>query len=224
MHQKTGKKINLFFYSLLIIILTSTNNYGLNSQNIFNIKYIDVNGFSKKKNQLIKNQIKKIHNENIFFINKDYFSELINRNDTKYLFIKKNFPNKLIVNFTPSKPICAIEIKNDKIILGDNGKILTNYINEKNLPIVLGSENISYIYYVVNLLKKSNLNYEIIKKIVFFKSGRFDINLNNGVIIKFPINFNQDIINQSNKLLNKKKFAEAKIIDLRIKNKIIKYE
>ena len=117
-----------------------------------------------------------------------------------------------------------IEIKNDKIILGDNGKILTNYINEKNLPIVLGSENISYIYYVVNLLKKSNLNYEIIKKIVFFKSGRFDINLNNGVIIKFPINFNQDIINQSNKLLNKKKFAEAKIIDLRIKNKIIKYE
>ena len=130
----------------------------------------------------------------------------------------------MIVNFTPSKPICAIEIKNDKIILGDNGKILTNYINEKNLPIVLGSENISYIYYVVNLLKKSNLNYEIIKKIVFFKSGRFDINLNNGVIIKFPINFNQDIINQSNKLLNKKKFAEAKIIDLRIKNKIIKYE
>ena len=49
MHQKTGKKINLFFYSLLIMILTSTNNYGLNSQNIFNIKYIDVNGFSKKK-------------------------------------------------------------------------------------------------------------------------------------------------------------------------------
>ena len=224
MHRKIGKKINLFFYSLLIIILTSTNNYGLNSQNIFNIKYIDVNGFSKKKNQLIKNQIKKIYNENIFFINKDYFSELINRNDTKYLFIKKNFPNKLIVNFTPSKPICVIEIKNDKIILGDNGKILINYINEKNLPIVLGSENISYIYYVVNLLKKSNLNYEIIKKIVFFKSGRFDINLNNGVIIKFPINFNQDIINQSNKLLNKKKFAEAKIIDLRIKNKIIKYE
>ena len=59
MHRKTGKKIKLFFYSLLIIILTSTNNYDFNSQNIFNIKYIDVNGFYKKKNQLIKNQIKK---------------------------------------------------------------------------------------------------------------------------------------------------------------------
>ena len=224
MHRKTGKKIKLFFYSLLIIILTSTNNYDFNSQNIFNIKYIDVNGFSKKKNQLIKNQIKKIHNENILFIKKNHFSKLINRNDTKYLYIKKNFPNRLIVNFTPSKPLCLIEIKNDKIILGDNGKILRNHIIEKTVPIVLGSDNISYIYYVVNLLNKSNLDYEIIKKIIFFKSGRFDINLNNGVIIKFPINFNQDIINYSNNLLNKRKFAEAKIIDLRIKNKIIKYE
>ena len=49
MHQKIGKKIKFFFYSLLIIILTSTNNYKLINKNIFNIKYISVEDFRKKK-------------------------------------------------------------------------------------------------------------------------------------------------------------------------------
>ena len=53
---------------------------------------------------------------------------------------------------------------------------------------------------------------------------RFDIVLRNDVIVKFPINFGKEIIISSNDLLNEKKFVNAKIIDLRIKNKIIKYE
>ena len=36
--------------------------------------------------------------------------------------------------------------------------------------------------------------------------------------------YTKEIINYSHNLLNKKKFANSKIIDLRIKNKIIKYE
>ena len=224
MHQKIGRKIKLFFYGLLIIILTSINNYNFISQNIFDIKYVDVSGFSNEKNQLIKKEIKKIYNKNILIINKDFFSELINRHDIKYVYIKKKFPNKLIVNFTPAKPICIIEIDNENIVLGDNGKVLRNQTNGKNIPVVSGSNSINDVYYVVKLLNKSNLDYELIQQIAFFKSGRFDIKLISGVVIKFPINFNQDLINHSNKLLYEKKFANAKIIDLRIKNKIIKYE
>ena len=41
MHQKIGRKIKLFFYGLLIIILTSINNYNFISQNIFDIESID---------------------------------------------------------------------------------------------------------------------------------------------------------------------------------------
>ena len=89
MHQKIGRKIKLFFYGLLIIILTSINNYNFISQNIFDIKYVDVSGFSNEKNQLIKKEIKKIYNKNILIINKDFFSELINRHDIKYVYIKK---------------------------------------------------------------------------------------------------------------------------------------
>ena len=155
---------------------------------------------------------------------KDHFTKLVNRNDIKYLSIKKNYPNVLILDFIPAKPICIIEIEDSKIILGDNGKKLDTKIKSNSLPIVLGSDNFSEVFHVINLLKSSKFEYKKVEKIIFFKSGRFDINLNNSVIIKFPIKYTEEIINYSHNLLNRKKFANSKIIDLRIKNKIIKYE
>ena len=64
----------------------------------------------------------------------------------------------------------------------------------------------------------------MIDKIIFFKSGRFDVILKNEVVVKFPIKYDIKIINYSSSLLNEKKFANSKIIDLRVKNRIIKYE
>ena len=85
MHQQIDKKTKFFFYSLIIIILTSVNNYNFNKESVFNIKDIQVKGFSKKKNEQIKNDIKEITTKNIFFINNDYFLKLSERNDVKYL-------------------------------------------------------------------------------------------------------------------------------------------
>ena len=92
---------------------------------------------------------------------------------------------------------------------------------KKKIPIVSGSNNLKNIFNVVSLIKKSNFNYTSINKIIFFKSGRFDINLRNGVVLKFPVKFNKKIINYGNNLLYEKKFTNSKIIDLRVKNKII---
>ncbi len=224
MHQQIDKKTKFFYYTLIIIILTSVNNYNFNKESVFNIKDIQVKGFSKKKNEQIKNDIKEITTKNIFFINNDYFLKLSERNDVKYLTVKKNYPNKIIIDFTPAKPICIIEINNNKIVLGDNGKKLDLENKKENLPTVTGSGDIDKIYSVINLLYDSKLDYKLIKKINFFKSGRFDIHLQKGTIIKLPIKFTKDTINYSSNLLNEKKFVNSKIIDLRIKNKIIKYE
>ena len=224
MHLLKDKKYKFIFYSLLVLFLTSTNNYNFISVNIFSVKHIYVSGLSNDKNKIINDQIKNIKGKNIFFLKKDYFMKLTNRNDIKYLSIKKNFPNVLLLNFIPAKPLCIIEIQDSKIILGDNGKKLDIKIKSNNVPTVLGSDNFSEVFRVINLLKLSKFEYKKVEKIIFFKSGRFDINLNNGVIIKFPIKYTKEIINYSHNLLNRKKFANSKIIDLRIKNKIIKYE
>ena len=130
----------------------------------------------------------------------------------------------MIINFIPAKPLCIILSKDDNIILGDNGKKLNIETVEKKLPTVSGSEDVSYIFEVVNLIRLSKLNYNKIKKIVFFKSGRFDIVLDKDVLIRFPIKYTIEIINYSSSLLINKKFINSKVIELRMKNKIIKYE
>tara|TARA_B100001057_G_scaffold453492_1_gene498344 strand:- start:12080 stop:12754 length:675 start_codon:yes stop_codon:yes gene_type:complete len=221
---KKGKKLNFILYIVLILILTSVNNYNYNYKNIFIIKNIQVNGFSAEKNKFIKEDIQAIFDKNIIFLGKKNFKKLIDRNDTKELIVKKIYPNKLLISFIPAKPISIIENQNNKIVLGDNGKILDIEINENNFPVVRGSENISYIFEVVNLLISSKFDYNNIKNIIFFKSGRFDIKLKNQLLIRFPINYSMEIINYGSDLLNNKKFVNSKTIDLRINNRIIKYE
>tara|TARA_B100000989_G_scaffold233549_1_gene180369 strand:+ start:6714 stop:7382 length:669 start_codon:yes stop_codon:yes gene_type:complete len=222
MPLKKGKKLNLILYISLILILSSISNY--NYKNIFIIKYIKVNGFSDEKNKIVKDEFKIIYGDNIIFLDKKNFKKMIDRNDIKELIVKKIYPNKILVNFIPAKPICIIENKNNKIVLGDNGKILDIKINENNFPIIRGSENISDIFEVVNLLNSSKLNYNNIENIFFFQSGRFDIKLKNELLIRFPINYTKEIINYGSDLLNNEKFVNSKIIDLRINNRIIKYE
>ena len=106
MHLKIDKKFNYLIYGLIILFLTSINNYNFYNKKIFNIEIVEVTGFSVKKNTIIKNEIKNVQGKNIFFIKKDYFKKFIDRNDTKDLIVKKIYPNKLIINFTPAKPIC----------------------------------------------------------------------------------------------------------------------
>ena len=224
MHLKIDKNFRFFTYCLIILFLTSINNYNLYDKKIFYIDKVEVNGFSENKNILIKKEIKNILNKNIFFIEKNYFKDFFNRNDTKDLIIKKIYPNTLIINFIPAKPICIILLEDRKIILGDNGKKLNNETIEKEIPKVSGSKNFNYIFEVINLLKLSKLDYNTIDEIIFFKSGRFDIKLENEILIKFPIKYTEDIINYSSHLLIDKKFVNSKIIDLRLENKIIKYE
>ena len=224
MHLKIDKNFKFFTYCLIILFLTSINNYNLYNKKIFYIDKVEVNGFSDKKNLLINNEIKDILDKNIFFIKKNNFNKFFDRNDIKDLSIKKIYPNKLIINFIPAKPICIILLEDYKIILGDNGKKLNNETIEKKIPKVSGSKNFNYIFKVINLLKLSKLDYNTIDEIVFFKSGRFDIKLENEILIKFPIKYTEDIINYSSNLLIDKKFVNSKIIDLRLENKIIKYE
>ena len=224
MHLKIDKKFNYLIYGLIILFLTSINNYNFYNKKIFNIDIVEVTGFSVKKNTIIKNEIKNVQGKNIFFIKKDYFKKFIDRNDTKDLIVKKIYPNKLTINFTPAKPICIILLKDHNIILGDNGKKLDIETIEKKLPKISGSKNFNDIFNVINMLKFSKLDYDKINEIIFFKSGRFDINLNDKILIKFPINYTEDLINYSGNLLRNKKFINSKVIDLRIKNKIIKYE
>ena len=89
MFLKKGKKFRFLTYTLLIIVLSSINNYDFDISNTFNIKQINVDGFSKKENTEIRNEIKDIVGKNIFITKKNDFIKLNERNDIKYFAIKK---------------------------------------------------------------------------------------------------------------------------------------
>ena len=134
------------------------------------------------------------------------------------------YPNSIEITITETKPICIILANGKEIFLGDNGKILTAKKDYNNLLKVYGSSNIDQIFRLLKTLKKSSLNSKNIKSITFFKSNRFDLNLNDKKVIKFPINYNDSILEYAYKILQDNNFVDAKIIDLRIDNKIIKNE
>ena len=109
MHLLKDKKYKFIFYGLLVLFLTSTNNYNFISVNIFSVKHIYVSGLSNDKNKIINDQIKNIKGKNIFFLKKDYFMKLTNRNDIKNLSIKKNFPNALLLDFILEKKFANLK-------------------------------------------------------------------------------------------------------------------
>lgn len=223
MHQKLGNKKLITFYIFLIFLLSSINNYNLNISNFFKIKNIVVNGMSNDKNLKVESNLNFLLGENIFFLNDNIYNYFDRNNDVKNFNVKKLYPNSLEITITESKPICIILDNGKEIFLGDNGKILKSRQDYGNLLKVYGSSNIDQIFRLLKTLKKSSLNSKNIKSITFFKSNRFDLDLNDKVI-KFPINYNDSILEYAYKILQDNNFVDAKIIDLRIDNKIIKNE
>ena len=223
MHQKLGNKKLITFYIFLIFLLSSINNYNLNISNFFKIKNIVVNGMSNDKNLKVESNLNFLLGENIFFLEDNIYNYFDKNNDVKNFNVKKLYPNSLEITITESKPICIILDNGKEIFLGDNGKILKSKQDYGNLLKVYGSSNIDQIFRLLKTLKKSSLNSKNIKSITFFKSNRFDLDLNDKVI-KFPINYNDSILEYAYKILQDNNFVDAKIIDLRIDNKIIKNE
>lgn len=223
MHQKLGNKKLITFYIFLIFLLSSINNYNLNISNFFKIKNIVVNGMSNDKNLKVESNLNFLLGENIFFLKDNIYNYFDRNNDIKNFNVKKLYPNSLEITITESKPICIILDNGKEIFLGDNGKILKSRQDYGNLLKVYGSSNIDQIFRLLKTLKKSSLNSKNIKSITFFKSNRFDLDLNDKVI-KFPINYNDSILEYAYKILQDNNFVDAKIIDLRIDNKIIKNE
>ena len=72
MHLKIDKKFNYLIYGLIILFLTSINNYNFYNNKIFNIDIVEVTGFSVKKNTIIKMKLK-IFKARTFFLLKKLF-------------------------------------------------------------------------------------------------------------------------------------------------------
>ena len=224
MLQKIDKKKYIFFYLIILIILSSIHNSNFKYNNFFNIKKIEVVGLNKTDNSLLENKLADLVGSNIFVLNKQSFEIINSINLIKNYNIKKIYPNKVKVYLESAVAISVIKNSNELVILGNNGKIIDLKTLPENVPKVTGTSDIKKVFQTIEIFNKSDLDIKNIKKINFFPSKRIDIELENKKKIRFPINFTIDDLNFGFRVINDEEFNRSRIIDLRVPNKVITYD
>lgn len=223
MHLSIGKKI--FLYIFIFVLLASLNNYKLNLLNNFKLKNIVLNNLGEFYNKELNIKILNLNNTNIFFLNKNLVKEIIYSNNLVDSFnVFKQYPSTLKIQLNKTEPIAYIIVNGKKFIIGANEKLIDYYKIEDHVPHVFGNPTPKQLIELKNNITVSKLNYADIKNLFFYKSGRWDLEMNSGQIIRLP---KENLINSLINIyffLNNNDFDNFKNIDARVPNQINIYE
>ena len=222
------------FYRIVLLILAliflSTYTPGelkfisKKKNNFFKIENIQIiNNNLVEKNEIIK-KLNHIYKKNILFVKSDDFKnplKLINFLDK--IEVKKKYPNTIIIKVTETKPIAILFKKDQKYFLDSSSNLVLANKNIFNdyLPNIFGDgAEINFIKFF-NYLRENNFPIEKIKNYYYFQIGRWDLQLFNNQIIKFPPDLTDEILKQTIELLSRSDFKNYNIIDLRIHGKMV---
>ena len=127
-----------------------------------------------------------------------------------------------MVNIKKTKFVGKTFLDGKKFYIGKNGKLteISLVKKEYNLPQVFGSFEVNEFLKLQNILNRNGFNLDQIKKYYYFKSNRWDIQ-NNDVILKLPSQNIEKSLKNYRSLLSSDKDIKTRLIDLRMKNKII---
>ena len=89
------------------------------------------------------------------------------------------------------------------------------------MPYIFGNLDMENFLSFKKIIDDSTLEFKEIKNLFFFPSGRWDIEISSGILIKLPSERLKESLDLSLNLLNNKKFTNAKLIDVRQKNQVI---
>ena len=217
-----GKSKRILNYFFLLILLASINNTNVNNFKDFDeIKSIKINGLSDHENLNLLKKIKNLNLENIFFLNGNEINRVVKDNALVENFkIFKNYPSTLYIELEKTKFLAKINKSGQIFIVGSNGKLINSNFSKKDLPFIFGNPNIREFLEFKYIIDSSNILYDKIEKIYFFKSKRWDVKLDNNTVIKLPEKNIKEALNQANKFLNNS-LIKTKSIDVRVKNQII---
>ena len=112
--------------------------------------------------------------------------------------------------------------KEEKIyVVGTNGKLLDNNQFNLEIPFIFGNPQVEQILELKKIIDKSEFSFSKIKNLYYFQSKRWDMELENNIIIKLPKENINEAINLIVQLMKNKNLEKVKVLDARIKNQII---
>ena len=220
MQLRLSRKI--IFYIFLIIFLSTFNNKYFSEIRLKPIDEVMIKGLDKAEIQDLLNNLE-LHNlKNIFFLNKFELEKKLKSNELieNYTVFKK-YPSSIEIRVTKTKFLANVFKDGKFFVLGSNGKLIYSTDKNNNLPNIFGDYDKTSFFNLLKSIKKTKFEQSKIKNLYFFKSGRWDIETNQNVIIKLPKENLEASLNLSLGILNNNEFKNIKILDLRQDNQVI---
>ena len=220
MQLRLSRKI--LFYIFLIIFLSTFNNKYFSNIELKTVDEITIIGLNDREMQDLLDNLESLNLKNIFFLNK---FELVKKLEANKLIenytVFKNYPSSIEIRVTKTKFLANIFKDGKTFVLGSNGKLIQSVNKDNNLPNIFGDYDNNSFFNLLKSIKKSKFELSSVKNLYFFKSGRWDIETDENVIIKLPKESLEDSLNLSLSLLHNKEFKNTKILDLRQDNQVI---
>jgi len=223
------KQFRIVVLFIVLIFLSTYTPNELNStqkqkNNFFKIDKIEITNNNLINKNEIKKNLSQILGRNIFLLNKEEVEKPLKfLNFLEKIEVKKKYPNTIVIKIYETKPLAVLFKKNEKVLIDSSSNliILNNDIPKNNLPNVFGDEAETEFLSFFNLLKENNFPTQNIKNYYYFQIGRWDIELINNKVFKFPKEKIDSAILQSINLLDREDFKNYNTIDLRIYGKIV---
>ena len=219
MHLQKNKKIILYLF--LFIIIGTLNNRNLRNENFLKDININITGLDEISNIELINSLNLLEMNNLFFLDEKKIKKILNSNNLiEKSFIFKKYPSTLDIKVYRTVFLAQLKKKDDIFFLGSNKKLIKSNKIGKDIPFIFGDFRIENFFQLKKAITKSNFNFNKIKNLFFFKSGRWDIEIESGLLIKLPKENIQQSLELSQKILNKND-KKIKIIDLRQHKQVI---
>ena len=220
MQLRVNKKI--LFYIFLIIILSTLNNKFFSAIKLKTIDKITIKGLEGKEKRELLSNLEFLNLNNIFFLDKFKVIEKLEANELieNYTIFKK-YPSSLEIRINKTEFLANVFKDGKFFVLGSNGKLIQTISKNNDLPNIFGDYDKDSFFSLLKSLKKFNFELFEIKNLYFFKSGRWDIETNNNMVIKLPKKNLEASLNLLLDLMNNNKFKNVKILDLRQDKQVI---
>ena len=223
----TDRKGKLLFYLILFILLSTqiTKNQNIIKHSTTTVNYIEVIGMSYENNLKVSESLNSLLFQNIFFINKSDFHNILKENNLiESFYIKKFYPNEIKIDIKQADLLAITNKNGKKFYIGSNGKLISiNKIKnlKKKLPFVFSKSNYNEFVQLKKIIDKSKFQFEEIESFYYFPSNRWDFKTNQGMLIKLPKKNILESLQFADLIKTNVQFKNNKIIDLRIYNRII---
>ena len=164
MRQQNGKKILIYLF--LFLILGSINNTVLTKIRFEKIQSVQISGLNQNQNINLLESIKELNLKNIFSLNGNQISKIINSNSLVENYeIFKKYPYTLDIKIEKTNFLAKINNNGKTFLIGTNGKLSDVEFLDKELPFIFGKPKIDEFIKFTNVIDQSKFSLNQVKNL-----------------------------------------------------------